>query len=435
MSRSAASLGALLALGLAAAPARADRVVLRDGRVIEGEVVRREGGYEVRVPHGTVHLRADEVRAVERGPTRHELLEQRLADLDGDDPAQIAELARWCTEQGLLSRGRRLAERAEAVRARLGEEELRRRQAAATTPEAMLALARWCRAEGFEVEAADLEARGRFAALSRRIEEAQGAGGALALAALARALAAEGAPPHEAERALRAALALSPDDPEARRLLGYVRFRERWELRARADEILEAEHGREMRAQGRLPWRGAWLTADEHQRAVEAERAEAHREVMRREEQARAQAGAEREAAEARAATARAEREWAERDRHQAEAAEARNQAALLELQRQAAAAQIARLEEERAATARREAVERRALTATLRRRLAEAQAELREVRARAQALRSAPSPATNLERSLREAELRALADRAAALERERRELSEALAQAEALCR
>jgi hypothetical protein len=95
------ALSALVLLALAPA-ARADRVHLRNGRVVEGEVredgdvvvVRTRGGIEARLP------RADVLR-IEAAATPAQAATARLAALEADDLPGHVGLARDCDRQGL----------------------------------------------------------------------------------------------------------------------------------------------------------------------------------------------------------------------------------------------------------------------------------------------------------------------------------------------
>lgn len=86
----------------AALPIAADEVRLKDGRVIEGNVV--EDGETVRIQgeHGGVSFRRDMVVKITYGPTRKEVFAQRLAAIREGDVDGLFDLAGWCEAEGML---------------------------------------------------------------------------------------------------------------------------------------------------------------------------------------------------------------------------------------------------------------------------------------------------------------------------------------------
>ena len=100
-----------LLLALLATPALADRVKLRSGRVVEGEVreegewviVRTGSGIEARLPRA-------EVLEVERAATPEQELAARRAALAQDDLRGHLALVEWCEARGLRGRARELRE-------------------------------------------------------------------------------------------------------------------------------------------------------------------------------------------------------------------------------------------------------------------------------------------------------------------------------------
>jgi len=85
----------------------ADRVHLKDGRVIEGEVVDKGDQVEIRLHLGSTTVRKDEIARIEKVKTASELYKEKAAAVaEGDADAHL-ELAQWCQEQ-------RLAEEAHA---------------------------------------------------------------------------------------------------------------------------------------------------------------------------------------------------------------------------------------------------------------------------------------------------------------------------------
>lgn len=97
---------ALLAvLGLAAGPALADEIRLKDGRVLDGKVIAREHGrITVLVPGDRLTLREDQVQEIiPRWSAFDEYAKRgREAAASGAPTAHLA-LARWCHVQGLTA--------------------------------------------------------------------------------------------------------------------------------------------------------------------------------------------------------------------------------------------------------------------------------------------------------------------------------------------
>lgn len=116
-----------IALLLLAAPAVADVVRLKNGRLMEGKVVKRtESGVHLRTPVGILVLPLATVASIETAHTAQQEFAARLRLLDLDDPGAIDDLALWCSARGLgehatdlleLSRGIRLERRVAAARA------------------------------------------------------------------------------------------------------------------------------------------------------------------------------------------------------------------------------------------------------------------------------------------------------------------------------
>lgn len=94
----------LLLAGLAL---RADEVVLRDGKVVEGKV--QDLGDEVRLTRGgnTITYPKAMVREIRYGPTREEQYEARRREIDPRSLEQVLELARWCEGIGLKAEAKR----------------------------------------------------------------------------------------------------------------------------------------------------------------------------------------------------------------------------------------------------------------------------------------------------------------------------------------
>lgn len=100
---------ALLALG--ASPALADRLVLKDGRVVEGTVVKEKASYRVASRFGEAVVAETDVASWEKAPTLDAQWRERAAALRPDDHAGRAEVARWLKEHGITEEAAALAER------------------------------------------------------------------------------------------------------------------------------------------------------------------------------------------------------------------------------------------------------------------------------------------------------------------------------------
>jgi hypothetical protein len=102
---------AMLALLLAASPpalARADKVHLTGGAVLEGRVSRTGDKILVEVESGTLSVEAGSVVRIEQGPSALDtFLERRAALTKGDVAGRLA-LADYCHEHEMLSREREL---------------------------------------------------------------------------------------------------------------------------------------------------------------------------------------------------------------------------------------------------------------------------------------------------------------------------------------
>lgn len=326
MPSSARSLAAVAALSLLTLlPARADVVLMKDGRILEGQVVERPGGkLSIVSRFGEVELRRADVLEVRRQPTADELYAAQRDQVDLDDPDAVERLALWAREQGMSGRARDLEARAEALRAR--------RAAARREAEAAERRAR-----------AEAEAAARAAALRQR-RLALGAGDAEGLYALARWAEGEAYPASDVERLLREALLA---DPQLARARVALELRAQQEAARGARQSAEAdrrEAGREL-SEARATTRRAEAAEREalaHQarlRAQETDLQARHDAVARRERQVEADAAralADRQAAQA-------ERWEAERER-----AQVRDQLVALEREQAALCAERERLQRER---------------------------------------------------------------------------------------
>jgi len=105
MKRAAA---AWLVIGIFAGAATADRVVLKNGRVIEGKVTEADGKVLIELAYGVVSYPSSEVAGIERMPTPAEVVEWRLAQIDRSDPDALFEVAEWAADNDLPQRAERL---------------------------------------------------------------------------------------------------------------------------------------------------------------------------------------------------------------------------------------------------------------------------------------------------------------------------------------
>ncbi|MGB9690183.1 tetratricopeptide repeat protein [Thermogutta sp.] len=87
-------------------------LLLRNGHVIEGQLITIDDNYHVKVPHGEIYISRRDVVAV--AASMRELYYQQRSRLFGEDPEPHLELAIWCAEHGLPDEAR--AELAEARR-------------------------------------------------------------------------------------------------------------------------------------------------------------------------------------------------------------------------------------------------------------------------------------------------------------------------------
>ncbi|HET6430425.1 MAG TPA: hypothetical protein VFJ30_18570 [Phycisphaerae bacterium] len=94
-------LALLTALALLAAPAGADRVLLKDGRTFEGKVTEADGNVLIEVSYGTVKFPAAQVESIERMPTADEVLQWQLGQIDRSDPDALCQAAEWARDNHL----------------------------------------------------------------------------------------------------------------------------------------------------------------------------------------------------------------------------------------------------------------------------------------------------------------------------------------------
>jgi hypothetical protein len=101
----------LVAPCVLALDARADRLVLKDGRVVEGVVTKDGTSYRVASRFGEALVPEAEVAGWEKAPRLDAQWRERVAALKPDDHEGRADVARWLKEQGLVEEAQALAER------------------------------------------------------------------------------------------------------------------------------------------------------------------------------------------------------------------------------------------------------------------------------------------------------------------------------------
>jgi hypothetical protein len=91
---------------LLASSARADRVFLKGGAVLDGKVTESDGKVVVQVESGSLSFRKDEIDRIERGATQDERFEQQLAKIRPGDVAALLKLADFCRDHEMPARER-----------------------------------------------------------------------------------------------------------------------------------------------------------------------------------------------------------------------------------------------------------------------------------------------------------------------------------------
>lgn len=111
-----AALVAVIAATAAAVPAHADRVYLRGGGVLEGQVLsERDGLLEIEVGPGRVKVPMSRVDRVSSGASALAVYRSRAAALGARDVRGWLALADWAREAGLLTQAREAYERVLAL--------------------------------------------------------------------------------------------------------------------------------------------------------------------------------------------------------------------------------------------------------------------------------------------------------------------------------
>ena len=89
-----------LALALCA-PALADQLVMRDGRVLTGKITAYENSVTIVMEHGTMSFPRSQVASIDLKDTPAEQFTKRLADIKGSDTDAMCALADWAVANGL----------------------------------------------------------------------------------------------------------------------------------------------------------------------------------------------------------------------------------------------------------------------------------------------------------------------------------------------
>ncbi|GEM_PF-3031960 len=103
----------LLVAGASLASARADRIHLKDGRVLEGEVVEeKEDRVRVKMRLGAVWIDRDEIERIEKTPSPREIYRNRRGALDPGDAEGWLDLADFCLAHDFRDEAERCLEAA-----------------------------------------------------------------------------------------------------------------------------------------------------------------------------------------------------------------------------------------------------------------------------------------------------------------------------------
>ena len=83
----------VIAVLLLCTGAYADVVYLTDGTTIEGKVTEEDGKIKIEQKQGYILIAKHLVERVEKGPTKDELLKEKLANVDRKDAEALREVA------------------------------------------------------------------------------------------------------------------------------------------------------------------------------------------------------------------------------------------------------------------------------------------------------------------------------------------------------
>lgn len=105
-----------LVLSSLAGPIEGDVIRFKDGRSLEGKVVKEEKGFvEFRTKFGTVKIERERIASITYGESIEDLLAKKVKATDMTDPDAVFELALWCKEKGLKKEYRRYLEKTLAL--------------------------------------------------------------------------------------------------------------------------------------------------------------------------------------------------------------------------------------------------------------------------------------------------------------------------------
>ena len=88
------------------ASAYADRVHLKSGRTLEGEVIDRGDRVEIKLKLGSITVAKDEIASIEPVVDAAETYREKAAALGADDADGHFQLAQWCQMRGLQEQAR-----------------------------------------------------------------------------------------------------------------------------------------------------------------------------------------------------------------------------------------------------------------------------------------------------------------------------------------
>jgi hypothetical protein len=214
---------AIIAVFLLSAGAYADVVHLTDGSTIEGKVTEEDGKIKIEQKQGYILIAKHLVERIEKGPTKDELLKEKLAKIDRKDSQALREVAKWCKEVGLADEAREIEK--EAMRTALNQ---KWETVSHTDAKAVLEFATWCKIEGYDSDTV--------------------------------------------EHFLYVVISIDPDHAGAREMLGYRRFRGEWLPQAEIERIKNLEYEEKMRLSGMVKYNGEWLKPEAAAFLAERER-------------------------------------------------------------------------------------------------------------------------------------------------------------------
>lgn len=96
----------ILAAALTAGPALGDVVHLKNGGMIEGQVMQTPEGVVIKLPAGEIRVSADAIARIEKKETPFEQYLKRSAAVKEDDPEAHYQLGLWAQAAGLKSQAR-----------------------------------------------------------------------------------------------------------------------------------------------------------------------------------------------------------------------------------------------------------------------------------------------------------------------------------------